>query len=146
MSLNDKMTGLADTVRGVSGVSGKLSIDDMKTQVSQLGSFRDFGQMPNGTDADDCLKTGVYRIDSKDAYKNVPTSFGVLTVMAPQSGTAYVLQQAVSAIDVGVLYQRVKNGGFGWSDWVRLGGIINPVLSVFKRVVAPLIGGVAYVA
>lgn len=117
-----KLTGLADTVRGVSGVSGKLSVDDMKTQVSQLGSFRDFGQMPDGTDADDCLKTGVYRISSKDAYKNVPTSFGVLTVVAPQSGTSYVLQQAVSAIDVGGLYQRVKNGVFGWSDWVRLGG------------------------
>ncbi len=134
MSLNDKMTGLADTVRGVSGVSGKLSIDDMKTQVSQLGSFRDFGQMPDGTDADDCLKTGVYRINSKDAYKNVPTSFGVLTVMAPQSGTSYVLQQAVSAIDVGVLYQRVKNGAFGWSDWVRLGGGIKASLSVFRSI------------
>lgn len=129
-----KLTGLADTVRGVSGVSGKLSIDDMKTQVSQLGSFRDFGQMPDGTDADDCLKTGVYRINSKDAYKNVPTSFGVLTVMAPQSGTTYVLQQAVSAIDVGVLYQRVKNGGFGWNHWVRLGGVIKVSLSVFRSI------------
>lgn len=129
-----KLTGLADTVRGVSGVSGKLSVDDMKTQVSQLGSFRDFGQMPDGTDADDCLKTGVYRIDSKDAYKNVPISFGVLTVMAPQSGAAYVLQQAASAIDVGVLYQRVKNGGFGWGDWVRLGGVIKASLSVFRSI------------
>ena len=26
------------------------------------------------------------------------------------------------------------------------GGVINPVLSAFKRVVAPLMGGVAYVA
>lgn len=117
-----KLTGLADTVRGVSGVSGKLSIDDMKTQVSQLGNFRDFGPMPNGTDADDCLKTGVYRINAEDAYKNVPISYGVLTVMAPQNGTSYVLQQAVSAISAGNLYQRVKNGAFGWSDWVRLGG------------------------
>lgn len=134
MSLNEKMTGLADTVRGVSGVSGKLSIDDMKTQVSQLGSFRDFGQMPDGTDADDCLKTGVYRINSKDAYKNVPASFGVLTVMAPQSGTSYVLQQAVSALDVGVLYQRVKNGDFGWGHWARLGGVIKASLSVFRSI------------
>lgn len=134
MSLNEKMTGLADTVRGVSGVSGKLSIDDMKTQVSQLGSFRDFGQMPDGTDADDCLKTGIYRINSKVVYKNVPASYGVLTVMAPQNGTAYVLQQAVSATDVGVLYQRVKNGGFGWSDWVRLGGVTKASLSVFQSI------------
>ncbi len=134
MSGIEKLNGLADTVRGVSGVSGKLSIDDMKTQVSQLGSFRDFGQMPNGTDADDCLKTGVYRINSKDAYKNVPASFGVLTVMAPQSGAGYVLQQAVSAIEVGILYQRVKNGAFGWSKWVRLGGVIKASLSVFRSI------------
>lgn len=135
-----KLTGLADTVRGVSGVSGKLSIDDMKTQVSQLGSFRDFGPMPDGTDANDCLKTGVYRINSKDAYKNVPISFGVLTVMAPQSGTAYVLQQAVSAIDVGHLYQRVKNGAFGWTDWCKLGGVIKASLSAFLGRMSPRLG------
>lgn len=138
-----KLTGLADTVRGVSGVSGKLSVDDMKAQVSQLGIFRDFGQMPNGTDADDCLKSGVYRINSKDAYKNVPISFGVLTVMAPQNGAAYVLQQAVSAIDAGHLYQRAKNGGFGWSDWVKLGGVIKAFLSAFLGRMSPRLGGVA---
>lgn len=140
MSGIEKLTELADTVRDVSGVSGKLSVDDMRTTVGQLGNFRDFGELPNGTDVNDCLKTGIYRVNDQSAYKNVPGSYGVLTVMAPQQGGSYVLQQFVSAIDAGHLFQRVKNGVYSWTKWFTLGGVIKVSLSAFLGRMSPRLG------
>ena len=116
-----KLTGLADTVRGVSGVSGKLSIDDMKTQVSQLGSFHDFGAIASGADVNDFTETGMYSVGDNKDLKNIPISFGVLIVIAPVHGNTYVMQLCASAADYegGALYMRTKNGGFGWNRWSK---------------------------
>lgn len=144
MSISDKMTGLADAVRNVSSTAGKLDIDDMKNVVSQLGSFHDFGAVADGTDANDFTHNGMYRINDQTLYKNIPESFGVLVTFAPDHENAYILQLYATASNN--LYYRTKNGGFGWGSWNRLGGVISPVLSAFKQVAAPLMGGVAYVA
>lgn len=42
MSLNEKLTGLADEVRDVSSISQRLSIEDMTREVSQMSSLNNF--------------------------------------------------------------------------------------------------------
>ena len=130
MSLNEKMTDLANTVRSVSDTSEKLGIDDMKNVVSQLGNFHDFGNMPNGTDANECIKSGVYIVREYSKYKNIPSSpYGVLTVLAPLGGAAYVAQLYASITANGSFYLRIKNGSFGWTDWKKLGGVTDLLLT-----------------
>lgn len=91
--------------------------DDMKTTISQLGSFHDFGTIASGVDGNDCTETGIYSVGSNAALKNIPISFGILMVIAPTHGTTYVMQLCVSVANNGVLYMRTKNGSFGWSEW-----------------------------
>lgn len=126
MSISDKMTGLADAVRNVSSTAGKLGIDDMKNVVSQLGSFHDFGVAAVGTDANDFTHNGMYRINDRTSYKNIPEPFGVLVTFAPDHGNAYILQLYATASNN--LYYRTKNGGFGWGPWNRLGGVTKVFL------------------
>ena len=123
MSLSEKMTGLANAVRSVSDTSEKLGIDDMKSVISQLGNFHDFGEMPSGTDANECIKSGVYNVRDYGKYKNIPSSsYGVLAVLSPLSGVAYAVQLYASVDAGGSFYLRVKNGAFGWTAWKKLGG------------------------
>lgn len=42
MSVDDKLTGLADEVRDVSSLSQRLSIEDMTREVSQMSSLNNF--------------------------------------------------------------------------------------------------------
>lgn len=121
LSLNDKMTGLADMVRSVSGATDKLGIDDMKATISHLGNFQDLGWLVAGQDANDSTNSGFYNVGNISAIKNIPENYGVLLVFAPSFGQNYILQIYGSVS--GHIYTRVRNiAKIGWSDWTKLGG------------------------
>lgn len=151
MSLNETMTGLMSAVRGVSGLSNKLSVDEATSALNQVSGFVDHGIIFAG-DANNLVETGVW--SNHGAVFNSPVlgQWGVFSVYAPSKGKDFVKQEWTS-INNGATYVRMYDPGIvsgtgkgTWTAWIKLGGVLNRALSAFKHMVAPLTGGVAYVA
>ena len=118
MSLNDKMTGLANTVRNVSGVTSKLGVDDMKTVIGQLSSFRDYGDQGTNADCNNFNKVGTYFLHSNTV--NAPTTdWGFLLVL---SYSAANIEQIFTAASSYTMYFRLRIGDRAWSAWNKIGG------------------------
>lgn len=125
MSLNDKMTGLANTVRNVSGVTSKLGVDDMKTVIGQLSSFMDYGDQGTNADCNNFNKVGTYLLHSNTV--NAPTTeWGFLLVL---SYSADNIEQIFTAASSYTMYFRLHIGDRAWSAWHKIGGIVKAVLS-----------------
>ena len=146
MSLNDVMKNHMDAVRDVTGASGLLSMAMATDALKNFNAFEGKA-LPYDTDFNELDKPGVYSAWLKP-MKNTPLNG------ADQGSIVLVFKQEINVLQIifsfySGLYYRVDNMAqikAGKSAWKKVGGVINPVLSVFKRVVAPLIGGVAYVA
>lgn len=162
MSLNDVMKNHMDAVRDVTGASGLLSMA-MATDAlndAESGLLRNkYIVIGDKLSADDIVDQGNYATGGVDmtASKNagIPgkqeNGYGTLIVL---KNSYYVMQfwldtqfGSSNVVPFSIWY-RAKNwhDNLNWSPWNKLGGIINPVLSAFKRVAAPLMGGVAYAA
>lgn len=134
MSLSEKMTGLMNAVRSVTGGDSKLSVDDATKKLNQISGFRDNGIITTGS-ANDLQETGMYA--THGALDNLPEHgpWGVLTVYAPAGGSDYV-KQVWSSVNDNATYTRIKDAN-GFKTWLKLGGAIRSSLSV-------LLGGVQH--
>lgn len=151
MSLNDVMKNHMDAVQKLTGVSGLLSMAMATDALNATLKFPYFGVVNDSTenvgniDFDSLVENGYYLINTIK-LKNMPKgaeTWGTLFNFTPMGTAGYGLRVFVTS-DKGI-FATSYNDHYS-NHWFKLGGIINPVLSVFKRVVAPLMGGVAYVA
>ena len=127
MSISEKMSGLMNAVRGVTGLSSKLSIDEATSALSQVGGFIDHGVIFAG-DANDLTETGMW--SNHGAVSNSPVlgQWGIFTVYAPSKGKDFVKQEWTS-INNAATYVRVhypdvasETGKGTWTAWIKLGG------------------------
>lgn len=146
MSLNDVMKNHMDAVRDVTGASGLLS---MAMATDALKNFNVFEgkDLPFNTDFNELDKPGVYSAWLK-VMENSPIDHPDQGSMVLVISADDWMAQLLITFDSGFYYRadKVNEIKAGKTPWTKLGGVINPVLLAFKRVVAPLMGGVAYVA
>lgn len=112
MSLNDEMTGLMNAVRGASGVSSKLDVDDATSLINQ--NAKTFSPWVSATDSHipvDGRKWLVFSTGKKEIRK---------------------WQLALSDNPV-ELYSRCWIDDH-WTDWKKLGGVAKDLLPVLLPV------------
>lgn len=146
MSLNDLMKNHMDAVRDVTGASGLLSMAMATDALKNFNAFEGKA-LPYDTDFNELDKPGVYSAWLK-VMKNSPMDKSDQGSMVIVISVDDWIAQLLITFYSGFYYRadnvnQIKSGEI---PWIKLGGVINPVLSAFKRVVAPLMGGVAYVA
>lgn len=154
MSLQDTMKNHMDAVRALGNSAGTaMTIDDATKALQALKllsnhplNFRDIDSQPfdldsiSKTEIDFVKQTG--GVSTEQFHAPESGKWWYVVSLCPTSANA--LQIAFT--DTGdALYTRAKTSAT-WQAWNKLGGVINPVLSAFKRIVAPLMGGVAYAA
>lgn len=139
MSLTETMKDHMDAVRDVTGVSGLLSMamatDALKNfngikhvnHMIALNGFRNNG-IYEGTGSDISNKPGIVANDDEVIVINLTPSDSYTVQFFFANNLAWIRFYLHEA----------------WTVWNKLGGVINPVLSAFKRVVTPLMGGVAW--
>lgn len=154
MSIDKTMKDHMDAVRGVTGVSGLLNVAMATDVLKEQPPILDHGIITNG-DANSLIANGYYALqpNTENAIKNVPNEDGrwyTLVTIAPaidKTDQKFITQICFKDNTNPDIHFRMYLGNVGeWTAWTKLGGVINPVLSAFKRAVAPLMGGVAYVA
>lgn len=127
MSLSEKMTGLMNAVRGVSGLSGELSVDEATSALNQVSGFVDHGVIFAG-DANNLTETGMW--SNRGTVSNSPVlgQWGVFAVYAPSKGKDFVKQEWTS-INNTATYVRIYDPGIdsetgkgSWTAWTKLGG------------------------
>lgn len=124
-----ELTGLADTVRNVSGVSGKLSVNDMKATVGQLSAFKDYGTQDRSVDCNALTNPGCYVLHF-NALNAPVDSWGLLTTLK----FADNFEQIFTSVDNPTVYFRLSTNSKAWTSWCKLGGVLNPVLSIFRGI------------
>lgn len=148
MSLNETMNDHMDAVRSVTGANGLLSIAAATDALNQTGTFVDHGIVSSGS-ANDFTQPGIYSIQNNTG--DLPdNAWGLLTVLGSKKDKGHYIQQIFVNSTQGSVYSRLgvraDTINITWRGWIKLGGVINLAISSFKRVVTPLMGGVAYVA
>lgn len=143
MSLNEKMTGLMNAARGVSGVSSKLGIDDATSLINQIARIN---IKLNGHGADlDKIDDGVspslifVAQDAKTfspwvsaANSHVPVDGRKWLVFSTGKKEIRKWQLALSDNPV-ELYSRCWVDDH-WTDWEKLGGVAKALLCVLLPV------------
>lgn len=146
MSLNKAMKDHMDAVRDATGASGLLSMAMATDALKNFNAFEGT-DLPHNTDFNQLIKPGVYSAWLKvmeNSPMDHPDQGSMVLVISADDWIA----QLLITFNSGFYYRadKVNLIKTGEIPWIKLGGVINPVLSAFKRVVAPLMGGVAYVA
>lgn len=144
MSGIEKLNELMNAVRGVTGNTAKMSLDKATTALNK--AFKNHGYAYD-VDLDNMKESGIYTLHLSKKFASQPEEgWGIVTVVNPSGTTSndFIKQEWVSD-NTGNVFVRICARG-QWRAWKKLGGIINPVLSAFRRIVTPLMGGVAYVA
>lgn len=139
-----------DAVRGVTGVSGLLNMTMATDALNAVVPFPYHGLINDDTkgisdiDFNSLVENGYYHINTVK-LQNMPSeaqTWGTLYKFAPMGVKGCGIRIFVTS-NKGI-FATSYNDRYS-NHWFKL-GVINPVLSAFKRVVTPLIGGVAYVA
>lgn len=147
MSLNKTMKDHMDAVRGVTGVSGLLNMTMATDALNAVVSFPYHGLINDDTkgisdiDFNSLVENGYYHINTVK-LQNMPSeaqTWGTLYNFAPMGVKGYGIRIFVTS------NKGIFATSYNVKPLVQI-RVINPVLSAFKRVVTPLIGGVAYVA
>lgn len=146
MSVDETMKDHMDAVRGVTGVSKPLSMAMATNALNDIDLFRFKavgGTFPMDGEAGNIpIEAPVIEGYTFAFWLNAASIGSVADsyVDTPNESKANIWARAAKGSYFQAVAVYVK------SAFMKLGGVINPVLSVFKRVVAPLMGGVAYVA
>lgn len=144
MSVMEKMDGLMNAVRSVTGVSELLN---MAMATDTLNNAKG-GLLPTRTvtigkddDLDNFTEQGQFLIKNSTGTDNLDTQHDLCT--SNGWGSLFVFENPVYVNQVMIdnnqnpafIYHRSKNmlDNSPWTAWFKLGGVINPVLSVFKR-------------
>ncbi|MGM9907343.1 pyocin knob domain-containing protein [Limosilactobacillus sp.] len=165
MSLKNEMTGLMSAVRAFSSDSddAQLSIDDA---TSVLRAFKMLTGDPftisvtkkQILDANNLKQSGVFFISVNDQGEDIgsvettkkyhyPTNgywWWLINISNNASAVRRSIQIAITDQNPKIYVRAIVNGGA--EQWTKLGGVIKPTLSAFKRHFLSLMGGVAYVA
>lgn len=145
MNASETLKNHMDAVRGVTGVSGLLNMAMATDALNQVGAFTDHGVISSGS-INDLTQAGMYSIQNNVSDCPSGDPWGMLTVFTSKKAGYHYIKQDFSG-SKGTVYTRlgvkVNYVDTTWKPWLKLGGVINPVLSAFFH---SLKGGIAYVA
>lgn len=141
MSVDKTMKDHMDAVRGVTGAVGLLS---MAAATDALKSFNGIKHITQQISLNGFRSNGIYEgIGNKMSNKpgGIADNDEVVIINLTPTDSYTVQFLFVNALVWLRFYLHEA-----WTAWSKIGGVLNPVLSAIKHMVAPLMGGVAYVA
>ena len=128
MSGIEKLNGLMNAVRGVTGNAAKMSLSEATTALDK--AFKNHGYVYD-VDLDNMKESGIYTLHLSKKFASQPEEgWGIVTVVNPSGTTNDFIKQEWVSDNTGNVFVRLCARG-QWRDWKKLGGVIKPVLIDF---------------
>ena len=127
MSVSEKLNGLMNAVRGVTGNAAKMSLSEATTALDK--AFKNHGYMYD-VDLDNMKESGIYTLHLSKKFASQPEEgWGIVTVVNPSGTTSndFIKQEWVSD-NTGNVFVRICARG-QWRAWKKLGGVTDLTLT-----------------